>query len=241
MQYEKLNRDWSEVELQNLHNKLVEQKHMFDQHVASTTQIITELKSEVQLYRVAFGAQMYSGAFGMFGTNPMARTNDYAYAPTIPNTQEGWNLDAPKKQTDLNFNKEQPATTQPQATMRRSYNNSQTQPAVQINRAHKRSEDGYCWRKYGKKQVKGTENPRSYYKCLYPNCPTKKKVERSPEGYVTEIVYKGSHNHLKPQPGRRSSVQNNAFDGSKGSNASGAVLCVVAVVFLFWANQISDT
>ncbi|KAJ8427164.1 hypothetical protein Cgig2_018411 [Carnegiea gigantea] len=87
MRYEELNRDWSRVELQNLHNKLVEQKHMFDQHVASTIQIITELKSEVQLYRVAFGSQMYSGAFGMFGTNPMAGANDYAYVPTMANTQ----------------------------------------------------------------------------------------------------------------------------------------------------------
>lgn len=30
---------------------------------------------------------MYSGAFGMFGTNPMAGTNVYAYPPTMPNTQ----------------------------------------------------------------------------------------------------------------------------------------------------------
>uniref|UniRef100_A0A803MB76 WRKY domain-containing protein n=1 Tax=Chenopodium quinoa TaxID=63459 RepID=A0A803MB76_CHEQI len=94
---------------------------------------------------------------------------------------------------------------------------------VQMNRAQKRAEDGYCWRKYGQKQVKGSENPRSYYKCSHPTCPTKKKVERSPEGYVTEIVYKGSHNHPKPQPGRRSSVQNNSnsgFDASEGSNAA---------------------
>jgi len=30
---------------------------------------------------------MYFGAFGMFGTNPTAGTNGYAYAPTMPNTQ----------------------------------------------------------------------------------------------------------------------------------------------------------
>ncbi|KAK4801521.1 hypothetical protein SAY86_022008 [Trapa natans] len=63
-----------------------------------------------------------------------------------------------------------------------------------------KSDDGYKWRKYGQKQVKGSENPRSYYKCTYPKCPTKKKVERSLEdGHITEIVYKGSHNHPKPQ------------------------------------------
>jgi hypothetical protein len=65
------------------------------------------------------------------------------------------------------------------------------------------SEDGYNWRKYGQKQVKGSEYPRSYYKCTQANCPMKKKVERSHDGQVTEIVYKGDHNHSKPQPTRR--------------------------------------
>ncbi|KAL9993228.1 putative transcription factor WRKY family [Helianthus debilis subsp. tardiflorus] len=66
------------------------------------------------------------------------------------------------------------------------------------------SEDGYNWRKYGQKQVKGSEYPRSYYKCTYANCPVTKKVERSHEGHITEIIYKGAHNHPKPPPGRRS-------------------------------------
>ncbi|KAI3686119.1 hypothetical protein L1987_79791 [Smallanthus sonchifolius] len=66
------------------------------------------------------------------------------------------------------------------------------------------SEDGYNWRKYGQKQVKGSEYPRSYYKCTYTNCPVTKKVERSHEGHITEIIYKGAHNHPKPHPSRRS-------------------------------------
>ena len=73
-------------------------------------------------------------------------------------------------------------------------------------REQRRSEDGYNWRKYGEKQVKGSENPRSYYKCTHPSCPTKKKVERSLEGHITEIVYKGSHNHPKPL-GRKNGSQ----------------------------------
>ncbi|KAG6514387.1 probable WRKY transcription factor 2 [Zingiber officinale] len=68
------------------------------------------------------------------------------------------------------------------------------------------AEDGYNWRKYGQKQVKGSENPRSYYKCTHPNCQMKKKVERSHEGGITEIIYKGSHNHLKPNLDCRFSV-----------------------------------
>ncbi|KAK4764865.1 hypothetical protein SAY86_025955 [Trapa natans] len=78
------------------------------------------------------------------------------------------------------------------------------QKAQQTTR--KSGEDGYNWRKYGQKQVKGSENPRSYYKCTYTNCPTKKKVERSLDGHITEIVYKGNHNHPKPQFSRRSSI-----------------------------------
>lgn len=69
------------------------------------------------------------------------------------------------------------------------------------------AEDGYNWRKYGQKLVKGSEYPRSYYKCTNPNCQVKKKVERSREGHITEIIYKGAHNHLKPPPNRRSGMQ----------------------------------
>ncbi|KAJ8621144.1 hypothetical protein MRB53_029673 [Persea americana] len=65
------------------------------------------------------------------------------------------------------------------------------------------SDDGYNWRKYGQKQVKGSEFPRSYYKCTHSNCQVKKKVERSHEGQITEIIYKGTHNHPKPPPNRR--------------------------------------
>ncbi|KAG1363824.1 putative WRKY transcription factor 2 [Cocos nucifera] len=68
------------------------------------------------------------------------------------------------------------------------------------------AEDGYNWRKYGQKQVKGSEYPRSYYKCTHLNCQMKKKVERSHDGHVTEIIYKGAHNHPKPPPNRRSGV-----------------------------------
>lgn len=93
--------------------------------------------------------------------------------------------------------------TNPQSGYQQDFN-QYNQPTQSV-REQKRSEDGYNWRKYGQKQVKGSENPRSYYKCTYPNCPMKKKVERSLEGQITEIVYKGSHTHPKPQSTRRSS------------------------------------
>ncbi|XP_030464424.1 probable WRKY transcription factor 26 isoform X1 [Syzygium oleosum] len=96
------------------------------------------------------------------------------------------------------------ATIQTNTDHRPDYDNSQSQS--QSIREQRRSDDGYNWRKYGQKQVKGSENPRSYYKCTHPNCPTKKKVERSLDGQITEIVYKGNHNHPKPQSTRRSSA-----------------------------------
>lgn len=89
-------------------------------------------------------------------------------------------------------------TVQPNTS---NYNN----PIQSTQSLNRRSDDGYNWRKYGQKQVKGSENPRSYYKCTFPNCPTKKKVERSLDGQITQIVYKGAHNHPKPQQTRRNS------------------------------------
>ncbi|KAL6640613.1 hypothetical protein ACP70R_021736 [Stipagrostis hirtigluma subsp. patula] len=65
------------------------------------------------------------------------------------------------------------------------------------------SYDGYNWRKYGQKQVKGSEFPRSYYKCTHPSCPVKRKVETTIDGQITEIVYSGDHNHSKSHPPRK--------------------------------------
>ncbi|XP_042375613.1 WRKY transcription factor WRKY24-like [Zingiber officinale] len=91
-------------------------------------------------------------------------------------------------------------------------------PAVQT--LQRRSDDGYNWRKYGQKQVKGSENPRSYYKCTYPSCPTKKKVERSSDGQITEIVYKGTHNHPKPQSKKNATFSQASRPSGLGETAN---------------------
>ncbi|KAJ0248016.1 WRKY domain-containing protein [Hirschfeldia incana] len=78
----------------------------------------------------------------------------------------------------------------------------------------KPADDGYNWRKYGQKQVKGSEYPRSYYKCTNPGCPVKKKVERSLDGQVTEIIYKGQHNHEPPQNTKRGNNKDSNLNGS---------------------------
>ncbi|KAF8691892.1 hypothetical protein HU200_040009 [Digitaria exilis] len=62
--------------------------------------------------------------------------------------------------------------------------------------------DGFNWRKYGQKQVKSSENSRSYYRCTSSGCLAKKKVEHCPDGRVVEIIYRGAHNHEPPQKTR---------------------------------------
>ncbi|XP_021281745.1 probable WRKY transcription factor 2 [Herrania umbratica] len=98
------------------------------------------------------------------------------------------------------------------------------------------SEDGYNWRKYGQKQVKGSEYPRSYYKCTHPNCQVKKKVERSLDGQITEIIYKGAHNHPKPLPCRRPSVGSTLSSDEMSEIAEGGGTSVKVEGGLIWRN-----
>ncbi|XP_030530571.1 probable WRKY transcription factor 50 isoform X2 [Rhodamnia argentea] len=68
-----------------------------------------------------------------------------------------------------------------------------TESAVEI------LDDGFKWRKYGKKMVKNSPNPRNYYRCSVEGCPVKKRVERDrddPRYVIT--TYEGIHNHQGP-------------------------------------------
>lgn len=58
------------------------------------------------------------------------------------------------------------------------------------------------WRRYGEKLVKGSPNPRSYYKCSHPGCLAKKIVERSDgDGTVLSTEYKVSDMPSRNTPG----------------------------------------
>jgi hypothetical protein len=112
-----------------------------------------------------------------------------------------------------------PSTSDPRNSMMESseasHSDRKYQPPIAVD---KPNDDGYNWRKYGQKHVKGSEYPRSYYKCTHQNCPVKKKVERSPDGQITEIIYKGQHNHERPQPNRRAK-ENSDLNGNINSQA----------------------
>lgn len=57
-------------------------------------------------------------------------------------------------------------------------------------------DDGYKWRKYGKKTVKESPYPRNYFKCAVQGCPIKKRVERDgADPGIVITTYLGNHNH----------------------------------------------
>ncbi|GJU62339.1 probable WRKY transcription factor 32 [Tanacetum coccineum] len=73
--------------------------------------------------------------------------------------------------------------------------------SVQVAADLEISADGYRWRKYGQKMVKGTPHPRNYYKCISAGCPVRKHIENAVDGSPeVTITYKGLHDHNMPVP-----------------------------------------
>ncbi|XP_076925769.1 putative WRKY transcription factor 32 [Bidens hawaiensis] len=63
------------------------------------------------------------------------------------------------------------------------------------------SADGYRWKKYGQKIVKGSPHPRNYYRCTSAGCTVRKHIEKVVDGSSEVIItYKGVHDHDMPVP-----------------------------------------
>ncbi|XP_076922317.1 putative WRKY transcription factor 58, partial [Bidens hawaiensis] len=117
---------------------------------------------------------------------------------TLPITDAG-NLPAPILYQDLTSNcqKElQDDMQKYQQDLDSQPDNSKHESVVRITRP---ANDGYKWRKYGQKQVKASELPRTYYKCTQTNCPATKNIGHFLGGDISDIIYRGQHNH-EPQP-----------------------------------------
>ncbi|XLR38122.1 hypothetical protein HN51_024905 [Arachis hypogaea] len=57
-------------------------------------------------------------------------------------------------------------------------------------------DDGYSWRKYEENPLR-RGNQTSCYRCAHPNCKVKKKVERTIDGEIIHVNYKGTHAHYR--------------------------------------------
>ncbi|KAH7578036.1 hypothetical protein ACOSP7_000855 [Xanthoceras sorbifolium] len=57
--------------------------------------------------------------------------------------------------------------------------------------------DGYCWRKYGQKDILGANHPRGYFRCTHRHaqgCLATKQVQKSDEDpSIFEVTYRGRH------------------------------------------------
>ncbi|XLR60996.1 hypothetical protein HN51_004251 [Arachis hypogaea] len=95
-------------------------------------------------------------------------------------------------------------------------------------------EDGYRWRKYGRKTVRNSPYPRNYYRCTTIGCNVKKRVERwldDPTHVLT--TYEGLHLHalppIPPTPFKSFSLYKNCTTGPKPDGGSCSCRCKCAV------------
>ncbi|KAG0447930.1 hypothetical protein HPP92_028080, partial [Vanilla planifolia] len=75
-------------------------------------------------------------------------------------------------------------------------------------------DDGYQWKKYGKKYIKSIRKNRSYFKCRINNCKARKVVDWPPDhpSNVT-VTYKGGpHNHRARIEETGSGILANQYD-----------------------------
>ncbi|KAJ7567092.1 hypothetical protein O6H91_02G131900 [Diphasiastrum complanatum] len=196
-------------------------------HQQALAQVHVQARAQAQIQSQS---QAFSTTAAILSPSVPVTSTTFAIS-AIPSTQTS-SIPPIQSRVPDNAEKLQPAIPE----MHFSEESQKRQLPAAAHHTGKPSHDGYNWRKYGQKQVKGSENPRSYYKCTQANCPMKKIVEQSFEGQITEIIYRGEHNHPKPQATRRTAATTsnnisngrdpasfnlNKIGGSKGAGANG--------------------
>lgn len=185
-------------------------------HQQALAQVQAQARAQAQVQSQPVSSQMpVSSAAATFPVNQVS-SSPVLTPPTSLSSTPGFNAYFVQQKPSLKSETKQTIES-PNPVPQNTEQIQRSLPPIPI--ADRPSFDGYNWRKYGQKQVKGSEYPRSYYKCTHPNCPVKKKVERSLDGQITEIVYKGEHSHLKPQPTRR--LPTGSTHHPNGSDVSG--------------------
>ncbi|XP_021285514.1 disease resistance protein At4g27190-like [Herrania umbratica] len=75
-------------------------------------------------------------------------------------------------------------------------------------------DDGYKWRNYGTKTIKGNPHRSNHYKCSTSGCPMRKRVVRdSQDTSFLVVTYEGIHNHEGPSV----KVLNNVEDAAEAA------------------------
>ncbi|URE23253.1 thymidine kinase [Musa troglodytarum] len=133
------------------------------------------------------------------GQNLVASENESTLSESVPNSAIDVTNSRVRLPTEAASGELQPLKCSVQNT--RMFQSDPSEP-ISSSILEKSAEDGYNWRKYGQKHVKGSEYPRSYYKFTHPTCEMKKQMERSHDGQITGIIYKGHHDHPKSQSSR---------------------------------------
>ncbi|CAH8299969.1 unnamed protein product [Eruca vesicaria subsp. sativa] len=158
----------------------------FEFRPPASNMVYAELDKHKRDSPVQFQGQGYGSSHSPSSISEAAASSSEQNRPTPP-------VQTPPTSSDI------PAGSDQEESVQTSQNESRGSAPTVL------ADDGYNWRKYGQKHVKGSEFPRSYYKCTHPNCEVKKLFETSHDGRITDIIYKSTHDHPKPQPGRRNS------------------------------------